>query len=118
MSVSFLCELWPKRELWPLQGNFDIDVKFDIDMKEWTDSYSGIVIENSKLWGISPHLYLVDVAVELPLGVGEGGVGVLQVDHLLPRVGELLLHLPLAPGEYIMVICTNLKSPVGFHTTK
>ena len=41
----------------------------------------------------------MDVAVELPLGVGEGCVGVLQVDHLLPRVGELLLHLPLAPGR-------------------
>ena len=50
----------------------------------------------------------MDVAVELPLGVGEGGVGVLQVDRLLPRVGELLLHLPLAPGEQIFVIHTNI----------
>ena len=51
-------------------------------------------------------LDLVDVAVELPLGVGEGGVGVLQVDRLLPRVGELLLHLPLAPaimGEHFVI---------------
>ena len=39
----------------------------------------------------------MDVAVQLPLGVGERGVGVLEVHGLLPRVGELLLHLPLAP---------------------
>ena len=39
----------------------------------------------------------MDVAVQLPLGVGERGVGVLQVHGLLPSVGELLLHLPLAP---------------------
>merc|ERR1712241_1383404 len=41
-------------------------------------------------------LHLVDVVLQLPLGVGEAGVVAHNVGHLLAGVDQLLLHLSLA----------------------
>merc|ERR1719350_2232725 len=45
---------------------------------------------------VSISLHLVDVVLQLPFGVSERVVAGADISHLLPRVNQLLLHLPLA----------------------
>merc|ERR550539_2333845 len=46
---------------------------------------------------VQVSLHLVDVVLQLPLGVSERVVAGADIGHLLPRVNQLLLDLPLAP---------------------
>merc|ERR1719300_398658 len=46
---------------------------------------------------VQVSLHLVDVVLQLPLGISKRVVAGADISHLLPRVDQLLLHLPLAP---------------------